>query len=209
MKNKLKIFIFTLAFVSADGRSFAQTETRTFLSILDSATKEYNQKNWRKAAILWEQLTKANPVDGHSWEYLAAAHYYDKAFDKAIPAYQKLVELGFGVPANHAYNIACCYSLLKNKQQSLYWLRKAMDLGYYNVAHAQTDSDLELITGEQAFKDLLFLKDVSKMTRNEGWLYDLDMVQWEVKRKVIHSSSSQDLPLFYASLAKLRKKYQS
>jgi hypothetical protein len=43
------------------------------------------------------------------------------------------------------------------------------------------------------------------MTRNEGWLYDLDMLEWEVKRKAIHSSSSQDLPSFYTSLSKLRK----
>ncbi len=205
MKKKLKNFVLSCVLILASGRSFGQIETQTFLSTLDSAKEEYNQKHWHEAAILWEQLTKVNPVDGYSWEYLAAAHYYDKAFGRAIPAYQKLVELGFGVPANHAYNIACCYSLLKNKQQSLYWLQKAMDLGYYNIAHAQTDSDLDFIAREQAFKDLLFLKDVSKMTRNEGWLYDLEMLQWEVKRKVIRSSSGQDLPLFYASLSKLRK----
>jgi tetratricopeptide (TPR) repeat protein len=205
MKKAFKVLILSVSFASISGGSFAQTETSTFLSILDSAREEYKKKNWHKAAILWERLTRVNPVDGYPLEYLAAANYYDKAFDKAIPAYQKLVELGFGVPANHAYNAACCYSLLKNKEQALYWLRKAMELGYYNVAHAQTDSDLDFVAGDQAFKDLLFLKDVHKMTRNEGWLYDLDMLQWEVKRKAIHISPSQDLPSFHASLARLRK----
>src|SRR5687767_9515372 len=183
MKKILKTFILNLVIaLSAEG-SFAQKETKTFLSILDSARKEYDQKNWGKAAILWEQLTKANPVNGYLWEYLAAAHFNDKAFDKAIPAYEKLIELGFGVPVNRAYNIACCYSLLKEKEKSLFWLQKALDLGYYYIVHAQTDSDLKFVADDPVFKKLLFLKDVGKMTRNQGWLYDLDMLQWEVKRK--------------------------
>ena len=205
MNKALKIFMFGLAVVLSGKGPCAQSKTKSFISVLDSAQKAYEQKNWRNASILWEQLAKANPVNGHFWEYLASAYYHDKKFDKAIPAYKKLVALGYGVPANRAYDIACCYSLLKDKQQSLYWLQKAMDLGYYYVAHAQTDSDLQFIAGDPAFKKLLFLKDVSKMSRNEGWLYDLDMLQWEVKRKAIHSSPTQDLPAFYTSMAKLRK----
>jgi len=205
MKQKLKIFILGLVAISAGETSLTQTETQTFLSILDSAKKEYNQKNWQKAAMLWDHVTKINPEDGYSWEYLAAAYYENKMFDRAIPAYEKLIELGFGVPARDAYNIACCYSLLKNKQQSLFWLQKAMDMGYNYVAHAQTDSDFDFISREQAFKNLLFLKDVSKMTRNEGWMYDLDMVQWEVKRKAIQFSPSQALDSFYMGLTKLRR----
>jgi len=205
MNKILKIVVLSLAIVLPGEMSFAQNKTEIFLSTLDSARKEYDQKNWGKAAMLWEQLTKANPVDGYFWEYLAAAHFKDKAFDKAIPAYEKLVELGYGVPANRAYDIACCYALLKEKQKSLFWLKRALDLGYYYISHAQTDSDLELIADDPAFKNLLFLKDVSKMTRTEGWLYDLDMLQWEVNRKVIRSSSDQDLPAFYTALTKLRK----
>src|SRR4030095_3073057 len=134
MKKILKIFILGLAATSAQS-SFAQNETQTFLSVLDSATKEYNEKNWGRAAILWEQLAKANPVNGHFWDYLAAACYHDKSFDKAIPAYERMIELGYAVPANAAYNIACCYSLLKDKQRSLSWLQKAVALGYYYIAH--------------------------------------------------------------------------
>src|SRR5688572_1703773 len=205
MNKILKIYLFVLAVVLYSKSPFAQMQTQSFLSVLDSAQKEYSQKNWKNAAILWEQLAKANPVNGYFLEYLASAYYHDKTYDKAIPAYKKLVELGFGVPANHAYNVACCYSLLKDKQQSLSWLQKAMDLGYYYVAHAQTDSDLQFIADDPAYKSMLFLKDVGKMTRNEGWLYDLDMLQWEVKRKAIHSSPTQDLPAFHESMAKLRK----
>jgi hypothetical protein len=116
-----------------------------------------------------------------------------------------LIELGYGVPANRAYDIACCYSLLKDKRQSLSWLQTALQMGYYYISHAQKDSDLKFISDDPAFKKLLFLEDVSKMTRNEGWLYDLDMLQWEVKRKAIRSSPDQDISAFYASLYKLRK----
>ena len=205
MKKILKVCILNLVIVLTGQKTFAQNETQIFLSTLDSANKEYEQKNWGKAAILWERLTNTNPVNGYLLEYLASAYCHDKKFDKAIPAYKKLIELGFGVPANRAYDIACCYSLLKNKKQSLFWLQKSLDMGYYYISHAQTDSDLKFIAGEPSFKKLLFLEDVSKMTRNEGWLYDLDMLQWEVKRKAICSSPDQDLPAFYAAMNKLRK----
>ena len=197
--------VLLVAIVLAGVKSFPQNPTQTFLAMLDSATKAYEQKNWRKAAILWERLATANPVNGHFWEYLASAYYHDKEYDKAIPAFKKLVELGYGAPTNRAYDIACCYSFLKDKKQSLLWLQKALDMGYYYISHARTDSDLKFIADDPAFKELLFLEDVSKMTRIEGWLYDLDMLQWEVKRKAIRRSSDQDLPAFYAYLAKLRK----
>ena len=205
MKKIVQVCVLNLAIVLSGEGSFAQNETQIFLATLDSANKEYEQENWGKAAILWERLANANPVNGHFWEYSASAYFKDKMYSKAIPAYKKLVELGYGAPANRAYDIACCYSLLKDKTQSLSWLQKALDMGYYYISHAQTDSDLKFIADDPAFKKLLFLEDISKMTRNEGWLYDLDMLQWEVKRKVISSSSDQDLPAFYASLNKLRK----
>lgn len=204
MKKILQVCVLNFAIILSMQKSIAQNETQNFLSTLDSANKEYEQKNWGKATVLWEQLTNSNPVNGYLLEYLASAYYHDKKFNKAIVAYKKLIELGFGVPANRAYDIACCYSLLKDKKQSLSWLQKALDMGYYYISHAQTDSDLKFVADDPAFKKLLFLEDVSKMTRNEGWLYDLDMIQWEVKRKVISSSPDQDLPAFYASLNKLR-----
>ena len=204
MKKILHVCVLNFAIVLSLQKSFAQNETQNFLSTLDSANKAYEQKNWGKATVLWEQLTNTNPVNGYLLEYLASAYYHDKRFDKAVVAYKKLIELGFGVPANRAYDIACCYSLLKDKKQSLSWLQKALDMGYYYISHAQTDSDLKFIADDPAFKKLLFL-DVSKMTRHDGWLYDLEMLQWEVKRKVIGSSPDQDLPAFYTSLNKLRK----
>jgi len=205
MKKIVQVCVLNFIIVLSVYKSFAQSPTQIFLSTLDSANKEYEQKNWSKAAMLWERLAEANPVNGHFWDYLASAYFENKMYAKAIPAYKKLIELGYSVPANRAYDIACCYSLLKDKKQSLLWLQKALDMGYYYISHARTDSDLKFIADDPAFKKLLFLEDVNKMARLEGWLYDLDMLQWEVKRKAIRRSSDQDLPAFYAYLAKLRK----
>src|SRR6186997_3043399 len=103
MKKILQVCVLNLAIVLAGQKSFAQNETQLFLSTLDSANKEYEQKNWRKAAIFWERLANANPVNGHFWEFLASAYFQDKIYNKAIPTYEKLIELGYGVPANRAY----------------------------------------------------------------------------------------------------------
>jgi hypothetical protein len=85
MKKILQVCVLNLVIVLSRESSFAQSQTQIFLSTLDSANKEYEQKNWGKAAIFWERLANANPVNGHFWEYLASAYFKNKIYNKAIP----------------------------------------------------------------------------------------------------------------------------
>jgi hypothetical protein len=79
--------------------------------------------------------------------------------------------------------MACCYALLGDKEAALKWLEKAFEIGFRDLELAQTDSDLQSLHDSPRFLKLVGLEDISKMTREQGWRYDLAMLEREVDRK--------------------------
>src|SRR6476469_6296599 len=117
-----------------------QPAASSFQETLKSAENATAQKNWKAAAGYWASVVAENPVNARFWEQFAQALYQNKDYKQAISAYQKALELGAGVPGNQAYNIACCYALLGDKESALNWLEQAFALGFRRLENAQTDS---------------------------------------------------------------------
>lgn len=55
---------------------------------------------------------------------------------------------------NIYYNLTCIYSLLNNKSSAFTYFRKAIDAGYNDYGHVQTDTDLDNIRKEKDFAEL-------------------------------------------------------
>ncbi|MEK6335563.1 MAG: tetratricopeptide repeat protein [Acidobacteriota bacterium] len=161
----------------------AQPPTQSFSDILKDAESKTAAKDWNAAASLWQRVTEANPVNAGFWNQLANALYQSKDYRKSIAAYEKVLEFRGGFPSDAAYNIACCYALLGEKEPALKWLEKAFEMGFRNLDHARTDSDLDSLHNEARFIRIVALADVSKMSRDEGWRYDLALLEREVNRK--------------------------
>jgi tetratricopeptide (TPR) repeat protein len=53
------------------------------------------------------------------------------------------------------YNIACMYSRLKRVDESIEWLKKAIDKGYTNWENLKKDGDLDNIRDDKAYKELI------------------------------------------------------
>ncbi|MDQ3847046.1 MAG: S41 family peptidase [Bacteroidota bacterium] len=160
-----------------------QNDPAEFFTLLINARNLSTDKKWSEAVAAWEQIAERNPVNGEYIANLANAYYNVKQYDKAIEAYTKQMELGYGLVGNAVYNIACCYALLGNKVKALEWLEKAFYNGFNNVSLARTDADLTSLQGEPKYKKLLGTDDVSKMGRTEGWRYDMELLKQEVLRK--------------------------
>ena len=87
------------------------------------------------------------------------------------------------MPSVALYNIATCYSLLGEKEQALDWLERSFDAGYPNLERAQTDDHFKALRDDARFKRIVGLADTGKMSRDEGWRFDLAFLAREVKRK--------------------------
>lgn len=164
---------FVLCVGIASSARAQETTGEAFFETLAQAEARTGAKQWKEAAALWEQVVRVNPVRGEYWNQLASAYYNAKDFRRSIPAYEKSLELGHGDPANAAYNIACNYALLGDREAALRWLERAFELKFLNLEHARTDSDLESIRNDARYRKLVGMVDTGKMSRDEGWRYDL------------------------------------
>ena len=160
-----------------------QSDPGEFISLLFNARKLTTDKNWKDAVPAWEQVAEKNPVNGEYVANLANAYYNTAQYTKGIEAYKKQMDLGYGILFNAAYNIACCYSLMGDKENALTWLQRSFDMGFRSYINAQKDEDFKNIKSDPRFLRIVALDDVSKMSREEGWRYDMDILKREVMRK--------------------------
>jgi tetratricopeptide (TPR) repeat protein len=150
--------------------------------LVKQAEAKMAAQEWAAASSLWEQVVAANPTMPRYWEQLGRSRQIAKDYRRAIAALEMSLELGAGYPFNTAYNIACSYAQLGEKDQAFKWLERAMDMGYRNLQVVRIDTDLKLLRDDPRFIKLAALDDVSKMSRDEGWRYDLWFLARELKR---------------------------
>jgi tetratricopeptide (TPR) repeat protein len=163
--------------------AFAQEQRAIpYQDLLARAEAKTAAQEWAEAAALWEKIVEMNPPMPGYWDQLGRARLNAKDCRKAIPAFEKALELGAGYPFNAAYNIACCYALLGEKDEALKWLERALEMGFRNLQQVRTDENLKSLRADSRFTKLAALDDVSKMSRDEGWRYDLWLLARELKR---------------------------
>src|SRR5262245_50549129 len=157
-------------------------EKKPFAELLAEAQARSKEGKWAEAAPLWKQLAARNPTQGNYALQLGKALYERKEYRQAIPPYTRAFELRTGYPANSAYNIACCHALLGEKKPALRWLETALNRGFRDLVHAQTDDDFASIRDDPKYRELVLLVDTSKLSRDEGWRHDLKLAAREIKR---------------------------
>ena len=177
----------------------------SFVENLREARAKAEAGQWKEAAALWGQVVQANPVNPYFWSALGNARYLSSDHAGAISAYQRAMELGAPVhgPDVGAYRIASSYALTGQKELAMQWLTRAFAMGYPSFERAKTDDALKSLRDDPRFKKMLGLEDVSKMSRNEGWRYDLSVLAGEVRRKGFIVKRDVTLEQFEAKVREL------
>jgi tetratricopeptide (TPR) repeat protein len=188
---------------NSQARSNLDSPPITYLELLKQANEKTRAKQWSDAAELWTRVVQINPVEGDFWALLAHARYENKEYRKAIPAYEKALELRSGFPCNQAYSLARCYGFLGEKEPSFRWLEKAFAMGYRKLDTARNDRALELLWPDARYQNLVGLVDTGKMSRDEGWRYDLQFLARELKRRSYDPFRKISREEFDASVDKL------
>lgn len=155
--KSISLTIVLALFYSTPSGLAQDSPANAFFDAVAQAEAKMTAREWSEAALLWEKIVRMNPVEGRFWEQLALAYYNAKDYRKSIPAYEKVIELGYATPAIAAYNIACNYALLGEKEQALKWLEKAFEMNFLNLQHARADSDLESLRSDPRYQKLVAL----------------------------------------------------
>lgn len=180
------------------------SRTAEFLATLTRAQAETRAGNWSGAATLWAEVVEANPHEGGFWNALGNARANGGNYHAAITAYERVLALGWGVPANAAYAVATGYAQMGDKELALSWLDKAFRLGYRGVDRARRDDNLRLLRDDARFRRIVLLPDTTPMSRDDGWRFDLDALAREVQRVGYAPLLHATLDTFYARAARLR-----
>jgi tetratricopeptide (TPR) repeat protein len=187
MARKTKLFramaLIWLALVAAAmvGAQTPANPAPDYLELLKQARSKSAARE-PAAVALWEKVLALNPHDGRNWREYGQLLLELKDYRKAIAAYEKAYELGAGYPWEQLYSIARCYALAGDKQQTLQYLERAANAGHRNLNLMRANRELDLVRDEPKFKELFAIADVSRMSRDEGWRFDLQLLAREIKR---------------------------
>lgn len=155
-----------------------------------------------------KQLAQINSQDGTVQLYLGRALLASKDYEGAISAYQKSIKLG-GFQNKHAaachYDIACAHALKGDTKAALEHLEKALQTGFRDLNHLRTDSDLTALHSHPTWEELSASKDVSKISRDQGWRYDLWLLDREMRRMHFNPYTKHSAKEFDEFVKKLDK----
>jgi tetratricopeptide (TPR) repeat protein len=178
-------------------------ESVTFLRTLARAEALSGDENWEGAARLWQQVVDVNPVEGRFWSKLGEARERAEAYREAIAAYDKALALRDGFPAETAYRLACCHTLLGEREEALASLEQALALRFRHLDRAAKEEDLAGLRDNPHFRELVGLIDADELSRDEGWRYDLRFLAREVKRRAYDPFRFSPREQFDAAVAQL------
>lgn len=168
--------------LSIQAKELSKDESQKPVDVFELGIELLDQGEWEKALPIYQQLTKSHPFYAWGWLGLGWSLHYTGHYAEAIPAYQQAIRLGAERPFRMMLEIARCYAALSKKADALKWFEQAMQHGLTNVDRLRDDASLKLLRNEPRFRELVAIVDTSRMSRIEGWRYDLNLLAREIKR---------------------------
>ena len=107
-----------------------------------------------KAKSQYQKALALQPRFPQASNNLAFVYAKNKEYANALSEFHKMLD-HWPDNAETYYNVACMYSRLNRVDESIEWLRKAINKGYTNWKNIKTDSDLENIRNSFAYRELI------------------------------------------------------
>ena len=114
----------------------------------------YRKGDQRQAIQQYKKALQLNPKFVPAINNLALVTAANKEYYKALTIFLDVLNY-YPDDAETHYNIACMYSRLKRVDESIDWLKKAIDKGYTNWESIKRDRDLNNIRDSLAYRDLI------------------------------------------------------
>ncbi len=161
--------------------------------MLAEANQAFADQDWAKAAQLYKAVLEKNPKIGSAWHHLGYSYHVMGQLDEAIIAHQKATEFQ-RFRALGLYNLACAYSLKKDKDKAFHYLNLALDAGFQSKQFLDTDTDLDFLRSDERFAQVI-KKALRTSVMEASLQLDFWVGRWDV-------CSSQGVPLGTAIVEK-------
>lgn len=126
----------------------------------------YNRERWAPAIKLYESFVKSEPKNGRAWFNLGYALHLSREHARAVDAWQHAIDLGYH-KGTTAYNIACAYSMLNQRDQAFEWLDKANQYGFNANGNLNWDKDLDNLRSDPRFRPLVERASYNRKTHSK------------------------------------------
>jgi tetratricopeptide (TPR) repeat protein len=135
----------------------------------------YESKKYSAAVKQYEKAIEVDNTSASFFNNLGAAYFSKRAFESAVSAYQHALELDPEVferssrggvqaqlpspedRARYAYTVAKLYAKMGLAEQSLEYLRKAMEAGYKDLKNVYKDAEFAQLRKSPRFTELMAL----------------------------------------------------
>ncbi len=107
-----------------------------------------------KAIAQYQKAISFQPDFPEALYHLAKLHIKRREYTKALSLYKKVITL---LPDNPSvyYNVACIYANQNKPEESVAWLKKAVEKGFSDWKHIKTDGDLDNIRSSSYYKEFV------------------------------------------------------
>lgn len=165
--NKLILFLLLAVL------SFSTLSAQTDIASINAANEYVSKEQWDNAITAFTDLIARDKYNGQFYLSLAESYYNKKEYKKSIENYMKGIEVGsFANVA--AYNIACCYSLMGDAENTIKWIKTAEKYKYSNMEDAlRKDSDFKNMLTNVKFKEYITPGNYSGSQKIERWKADI------------------------------------
>jgi tetratricopeptide (TPR) repeat protein len=114
----------------------------------------FQQKKFDECMVPLKEIIRMMPENTEAWTLLGYCHLYKGEKEKAKEVFEKVIEMD-STEINAMYNLACVHATLGNSEESLKWLKKAIEGNDQYRKHAKGDDDFANIRDTEEFKNLV------------------------------------------------------
>ena len=122
--------------------AFAQVDAEV-REKFEEAQALIQEEQFEDAVKILREITESNEDSGPAWFFLGYSLHMNGDLTEALAIHKKVAAMGderFSQIA--AYNIACAYCLLDQKDEAVEALEKAVEQGFEDIDQIETDEDL-------------------------------------------------------------------
>jgi len=113
-----------------------------------------DQADARWEMQFYEDILKRSPEFVEVLMVLGNLYTGNRMYAKGLMVDQRLAQLRKDDPIVH-YNLACSYSLVKQTDRAFEALFQAVQLGYDDVKHMESDSDLDAVRADPRYAQVV------------------------------------------------------